>query len=179
MKVIGIVGYPASGKSEFSQIASEKGIPVIVMGDIIRSRAKEKGLEPTDENLGKVASELRKELGMDAVAVLTAEKVKQASADTVIIDGIRGDAEVNFFRSVFPEFILIYIKADFSIRISRIKMRKRSDDSASEEFLRIRDEREESFGLKRAADMADVVIPNETERRMYQVRIRRYLETLS
>jgi len=178
MKVIGVVGYPASGKSEFSQIAKENEIPVVVMGDIIRNRAKEKGLEPTDENLGIVASELRKELGMDAVAVLTVEIVKKTNAETVIIDGIRGDAEVKFFRSTFENFILIYIKTDFSVRMARVKMRKRSDDSAIEEFLLKRDEREESFGLKRATEMADVEISNENERRAYQIRIKRFLESI-
>jgi len=178
MKVIGVVGYPASGKSEFSEIAKEKGIPVIVMGDIIRNRAKEKGVEPTDENLGKVALDLRKELGMDAVAVLTAEMVKNTNAETVVIDGIRGDSEVKYFRSKFENFILIYIKTIFSVRMARVKMRKRSDDSAIEEFLLKRDEREDSFGLKKAAEMADVEIINESERRAYQIRIKRFLESI-
>ena len=35
MKVIGVVGMPASGKGEFSRIAQGMGIPVIVMGDMI------------------------------------------------------------------------------------------------------------------------------------------------
>jgi len=178
MKVIGVVGYPASGKSEFSQIAKENGIPVVVMGDIIRNRAKEEGLEPNDDNLGKVASKMRNELGMDAVAVLTAEIVKRTNAETVVIDGIRGDSEVNFFRSIFENFILIYIKTDFSVRMARIKMRKRSDDSAIEEFLLKRDEREESFGLKKATEMADEEILNESERRVYQIRIKRFLENI-
>ena len=33
MKVIGIVGYPASGKGEFSDTAKALGIPVFGMGD--------------------------------------------------------------------------------------------------------------------------------------------------
>ena len=32
MKVIGVVGLPASGKGEFSRIAAGLGIPVVVMG---------------------------------------------------------------------------------------------------------------------------------------------------
>ena len=36
MKIIAFVGMPASGKSEASRIAAEMGIPVIIMGDVIR-----------------------------------------------------------------------------------------------------------------------------------------------
>ncbi|HQC34822.1 MAG TPA: AAA family ATPase, partial [Methanoculleus sp.] len=44
MKVIGIVGMPASGKGEVSRIARDLGIPVVVMGDAIREKVKEAGL---------------------------------------------------------------------------------------------------------------------------------------
>ena len=40
MKVIGIVGMPASGKGEVSRIARDLGIPVVVMGDAIREKVK-------------------------------------------------------------------------------------------------------------------------------------------
>jgi len=32
LRVIGVVGLPASGKGEFSRIAREMGVPVVVMG---------------------------------------------------------------------------------------------------------------------------------------------------
>jgi len=178
MKVIGIVGYPASGKSEFSCIAEDKGIPVIVMGDIIRECTKSHGLELTDANIGKTACELRKEMGMDAVAVLTAEKIKGINTNLVIIDGIRGGSEVSYFRKVFENFILICIKSDFSVRLARLKLRNRSDDFATEDFLHNRDERENSYGLKEAIAMADIEIMNNNDRRAYQIRIKRILEDL-
>ena len=59
MKVIGVVGLPASGKGEFSKIADGMGILVIVMGDMIRKAVKERGLDPTDANLGAIANKLR------------------------------------------------------------------------------------------------------------------------
>ena len=68
MKVIGVVGLPASGKGEFSKIATDMGIPVVVMGDMIRAAVKAAGLEPTDANFGMMANNLRTERGMDAVA---------------------------------------------------------------------------------------------------------------
>ena len=70
MKVIGVVGLPASGKGEFSKIAKELGIPVIVMGDMIRKAVSEAGLEPDDANFGATANRLRAEGGMDASNML-------------------------------------------------------------------------------------------------------------
>ena len=70
MKVIGVVGLPASGKGEFAKIAAAAGIPVIVMGDMIRNAVKASGREPTDTNFGAMANKLRSERGMDAIAHL-------------------------------------------------------------------------------------------------------------
>jgi Dephospho-CoA kinase len=76
MKVIGIVGYPASGKGEVSAIAEKRGVPVVVMGDMIRRAVTKAGLALTDDNIGAMARALRAELGMDAVAILTAREVE-------------------------------------------------------------------------------------------------------
>ncbi len=49
----------------------------------------------------------------------------------VLIDGIRGDAEVTMFRKVFPGFTLISIDSSFETRLARIRARGRSDDFES------------------------------------------------
>ena len=179
MKVVGVVGYPASGKGEFSKIAGELGIPVVVMGDMIRRKVIANGLELTDENIGAAARNLRAELGMDAVAIVTAEEIAKINPNIVVIDGIRGDAEVTYFKSVFSDFSLLAITADFETRLLRMKNRGRSDDTTTPETLRSRDEREESFGLARAVALADVRIENESSCEEFAARIRRYLESLA
>ena len=173
MKVIGVVGYPASGKGEFSQIAAGLGIPVVVMGDMIRRQVTAAGLALTDENIGAAARRLRKDIGMDAVAMLTAEEVGKQHADAVVIDGIRGDAEVRYFRSVFPEFVLVAVEASFAVRLSRMQSRGRSDDTTTAESLKARDEREESFGLAAAMALAEVRLVNESTRDVYEAAVRR------
>ncbi|HJJ48470.1 MAG TPA: AAA family ATPase [Methanocorpusculum sp.] len=171
MKVIGIVGYPASGKGEVSAIAEKNGVPVVVMGDMIRRAVRKSGLELTDENIGKQARALRAELGMDAVAILTAREIDKIQAAAVIIDGIRGDAEVKYFKSVFCDFTLLHIDACFETRLSRMQTRGRSDDTKTPDTLRARDEREESFGLARAIDMADAKIVNESTRESFEEKV--------
>ena len=179
MKVVGVVGYPASGKGEFSLIAGEMGIPVVVMGDMIRRKVIEDGLTLTDENIGAAARKLRAELGMDAVAILTAKEIEKLNPKIVIIDGIRGDAEVTYFKSVFDDFSLLAITSSFETRLLRMKSRGRSDDTTTPETLRSRDVREESFGLGRAISLADTEIENESTREEFIAHIRNYLESLA
>lgn len=174
MKVIGVVGYPASGKGEFSHIAAELGIPVVIMGDMIRRRVTGAGFALTDANIGAAARKLREDFGMDAVAMLTAEKVLRQNAAVVIIDGIRGDAEVRYFRSVFTEFLLVAITASFEVRLSRMQSRGRSDDTTTAESLKMRDEREESFGLAAAMALADVRVENESTPKAYEAAVQRF-----
>ena len=171
MKVIGVVGLPASGKGEFSKIASAMGIPVIIMGDVIRNTVKIAGLEPTDANLGTIANKLRAERGMDAIAHLCIAAIEKQHAPLVVVDGIRGDAEVRVFREHFPEFVLIGIDSSFETRVKRLGTRGRSDDIGSADALRARDERECSWGLKKALTQADIHITNNNGLESYAERV--------
>ena len=161
MKVIGVVGLPASGKGEFSKIAAGMGIPVIVMGDMIRKAVSEAGLEPSDTNFGAMAYRLRAEGGMDAIARLCIPEIQKQSAPIVLVDGIRGDMEVELFRHHFSGFVLVSIDSLFENRLARIAARARSDDFTSADALRNRDEREMKWGLFDALKSADLHISNE------------------
>jgi dephospho-CoA kinase len=158
--VIGVVGLPASGKGEFSQVAGELGIPVVVMGDVVRSAAAEAGLSCDDASLGELAGRLRREKGMDIIALETVAIVGKKSAPVVLVDGIRGDAEVETFHACFPDFVLIGIQADIGARLSRMATRGRSDATLCSGDLAVRDERELSWGLGRALARADYLLEN-------------------
>ena len=161
MRVIGVVGMPASGKGEFSRIAQDEGIPVIVMGDMIRKAVREAGLEPNDTNFGATANRLRAERGMDAIAQLCVPEIRNLSAPVVLVDGIRGDTEVALFRKNFPGFTLISIDSAFEKRLARIAARARSDDFTTADALKNRDERELGWGLGNALRLADIHLKNE------------------
>jgi len=176
MKVIGVVGMPASGKGEFAGIASDMGIPVIVMGDMIRNEVKAAGLEPTDTNFGTTANRLRAERGMDAIGQLCVPEVERQTAPLVLIDGIRGDSEVNLFRKVFPKFMLIRINSSFENRLSRVVARGRSDDFQTAGELRTRDERELGWGLGRALKLADLRIENNGTLDEFSVAVHKLLD---
>jgi dephospho-CoA kinase len=161
MKIIAFVGMPASGKSEAARIAAEMGIPVVNMGDVIRKEILRRGLEPNDTNTGMVATDLRKTEGMDAVAIRCISQIKETGSELVVIDGIRGIAEVECFRKEFGKgFVLISIYAPIEIRFSRIQKRRRSDDMNTIEGLSQRDERELSWGIGKSTEASKIEIEN-------------------
>lgn len=175
MKVIAIVGMPGSGKGEFSTVANELRIPVIVMGDVIREEVTKEGLPPTDESMGIVARKLREQYGMAAIAHICIPVIQRQKKDVVLVDGVRGDTEVIEFSRSFPEFALVSIEAPLETRFSRLSERGRSDDLTKIEDLIARDERECSFGLGKAIEMASVRIDNTGTREEFQIKVRKFL----
>jgi dephospho-CoA kinase len=163
MRVIGVVGLPGSGKGEFARIARDLGIPVVVMGDVIRRAVQEMGMPPTDANMGAVANRLRAERGMDAIAQLCIPEIRKQDAPLVLVDGIRGDAEVRQFRSHFPGFVLVAVDAPFALRLARLTARGRADDTTTAAALRSRDEREMGWGLGAALAQADCRLDNDRD----------------
>jgi dephospho-CoA kinase len=178
MKVIGVVGLPASGKGEFARIAAAQGIPVITMGDMIRRAVKDAGMNPTDENLGSMGNRLREERGLDVIAQLCIPEVRKQSAPLVLIDGIRVDSEVRLFRKQFPGFVLVALKSPFSVRLERLASRGRSDDTTTRVSLQARDERELRWGLGAALDLADYCIENESDLGGFTANVKELLKHL-
>ncbi len=161
MKIIAFVGMPASGKSEAARIATHMSIPVVNMGDVIREEVLKRELEPNDSNTGMVAADLRKCEGMDVVARRCVSHIRKMNSEFVVVDGVRGIAEVECFRREFGiGFVLISIYAPIKIRFSRVQKRGRSDDMNSIEELRHRDERELGWGMGEAIEASNIEIEN-------------------
>ncbi|MFN3383548.1 MAG: AAA family ATPase [Archaeoglobaceae archaeon] len=175
--IIAFVGYPLAGKSTAAEVAKELGIPVVTMGDVIRELAIKQGIEPNAENLGKLADELRKKEGMDAIAKRCIPMIR-AHYPVVLVDGIRGIAEVLALKKTFGNLVLIAIDAPIEVRFQRARTRKRSDDVATMEELKERDRREESWGLKKAIEIADFTIENTGDQESFREKIRALLQKL-
>jgi dephospho-CoA kinase len=178
MRVIGLVGLPGSGKSEAAAVAEEMGVPVVTMGDVIRAECRDRGLDPTTEH-GRVATALREENGPAAIAERSVPLIEDALAesDTVVVDGIRSDAEVERFEAAFGEsFTLVSIEAPHETRAQRLDLRDR-DAGADEggESLAARDRRELDFGMGAAMDQADITVENTDTLAAFHDRIRELL----
>lgn len=175
MRVIGVVGLPGSGKGEFSRIAQELDIPVVVMGDSIREYVRSSGKTLSDLSMGEASAQLRQKMGRDAIAQLTIPRVEASGADVAVIDGIRGDAEVALFRDHFSDFFLVGVACSSEVRLERIFGRGREDDVTSADELKARDERECGWGLEAALSMADITVTNEGSMEAYETAVRTLL----
>jgi len=177
--VIATVGLPGSGKSEAATVARELGVPVVTMGDVIREECRKRGLDPATDH-GTVAKRLREEGGPAAIAEasLPAIESELEEADTVLVDGVRSDAEVDRFETAFgEEFVLVSVEAPFETRARRLDVRGRDvSDEEGGESLAERDERERAFGMGTAMDRADVTVDNDRSLEAFHDRIRSLLE---
>ncbi|WP_408959867.1 AAA family ATPase [Natrinema sp. 74] len=175
MHVIGTVGLPGSGKGEAATVAREDGIPVVTMGDVVRQETADRGLDPAKDH-GTVAQALREENGPTAIAERSLPMIEDRLEDheTVLVDGIRSDVEVDIFEDEFGDaFTLVSIEAPFDLRAERIDARGRdaSEDDGGE-GLAARDERERGFGMDDAMERADVVVENADSLETFRERIR-------
>ena len=177
--VIATVGLPGSGKSEAATVARELGVPVVTMGDVVREECRKRGLDPATDH-GTVAKRLREEGGPAAIAEASLPAIESAleEAGTVLVDGVRSDAEVDRFETAFAEgFVLVSVEAPFETRARRLDLRGRdAGDEEGGESLAERDERERAFGMGTAMDRADVTVDNDRSLELFHDRIRDLLE---
>jgi dephospho-CoA kinase len=158
MKVIGFCGLPGSGKSTVLKAIEDLGT-IITMGDVIRDEANHRNIAPSDENLGKIALELRKNYGPEIIAEKCVSLIKKLESNVFFIDGLRSMAEVIVFRKYW-KFPLIATIVDEKIRYERLSNRKRPDDPNSLSEIRDRDQREIRFGLNEVIENANYTINN-------------------
>lgn len=182
MHVIGTVGLPGSGKGEAATVAADAGIPVVVMGDVIRAECRRRGLDPAEHH-GQVAVALREEEGDDAIAARTLPRIREAAAErdredaTVLVDGLRSTVELERFREAFgDDFTLVAVRAPFELRAERLDERGRDASDADLESLRERDARELDLGLGETLDRADVEIDNTGSLAAFRARVREVLD---
>ena len=161
--VIGLAGMSGAGKSIVVNAAKERGYAVVVMGDVVRQEAKNRMLEPTPENIGKIMLELRQREGQAAIAKRCVSKIEAVKEPKIVVDGIRSLNEVDEFKNHFSRFNLVAVHASPETRFKRLYRRRRSDDPADWAVFQERDMRELSVGLGNAIAMAEHMIVNEEE----------------
>ncbi len=162
--VIGIVGLQGSGKTEVAKVAMGLDMPCVRMGDVVWEEVKRRGLEINEANVGAVADELRRRDGPGAIAKRCVPIIERVGVGkrAVVVDGIRGIAEVEEFRGAFGDrFRLLAVWASERTRYSRVSGRGRADDIESLKAFREKDRRELGWGLGEALALADAIVVNE------------------
>jgi len=179
-RVFAVCGMPGSGKGEFAQVLSNNEIPVRSMGDMVREEVARRELEVAPEVFGIVAADLRREFGDDVLAVRLTAAVDELLKDNpiVLIDGLRGTAEYDVFKSTWGDgFQSVAIVTEKEIRFARMAARGRSEDGGIATF-EARDKREKGWGLESLIASADVQLENNQDLVHFQDEIRTWLNAL-
>jgi dephospho-CoA kinase len=162
--IVGLTGMPGAGKTTVANYLSQKGIPLLVMGDVVREVAENDGLELTSDNLAKLMLRLRKRNGPEAVAHLIINKIKLMKKEdkqlsVVIVDGIRSMAEVRLLRRI-GSVKLLAIHGSTLTRYTHVRERGRSDVPSNIGEFDKRDKIEMDVGISNAIALADETISN-------------------
>jgi dephospho-CoA kinase len=150
---------PGAGKSTIADGLKSKGYDIINMGNAVRTEAKNRNLEPTGHNLGKLMLELREKNGQGAVAELVTPQIKNSKSQVIIIDGIRSNAEIEVLRK-YGTVKLLAVHASTNTRFGFLKQRGRSDDPQTKENFEERDNREIGVGISNSIALSDETISN-------------------
>lgn len=162
--IVALTGMPGAGKTTVANYLAQKGIPLLIMGDVVREAAQNEGLEPTSDNLAKLMIELRKKNGPEAIAYLVANKIKNMKKEgnefgILIVDGIRSMAEIQVLKDV-GDIKLLAIHGSITTRYSHIRERARSDVPSNIGEFDKRDRVEMGVGISDAIALADETISN-------------------
>jgi len=157
--IVCLTGMPGAGKSTIADGLKTKNYEVINMGNVVRSEAKNRNLEPTGVNLGKLMLELREKNGQGAIAKLVVPQIENCKSNVIIIDGIRSNAEIEVLRK-YGTVKLLAVHASTNTRFGFLKQRGRSDDPQTKENFEERDNREIDNGISNSIDLSDETISN-------------------
>jgi dephospho-CoA kinase len=161
LKIVIITGMPGAGKSEVANAFHNAGIPLIIMGDVIREETINQGLEANPENTKKVMLELRELYGPGAIATRCLDNLCKHDSDIIVIEGCRSIAEIDVFDDYAEEVISICVHSSPKLRYSRLRERNREDAPPNWEVFRERDIRELSVGLGDVIALSSIMLVNE------------------
>ena len=157
--IICLTGMPGAGKSTIAEGLKLKGYDIINMGNAVRAEAKNRNLDPTSSNLGKLMLELREKNGPGAIAELVVTQIENSKSNVIVIDGIRSNPEIDVLRK-YGMVKLLAIHASTDKRFELLQQRGRLDDPKTKENFQERDNRELGVGISNSIALSDDAITN-------------------
>ena len=125
-QLIAVVGMAGSGKSVVTEYLEQNGWTKIYFGGVIYEKMKEQGIEITPESQKEFREQIRKELGMGAIATLLLPTIEKAyQKGNTVLDGLYSWEEYLILKEIFQEKIkLVAVVARKKLRYNRIGKRK-------------------------------------------------------
>ncbi len=154
-----LTGMPGAGKSTIAEGLKSKNYEIINLGNAVREEARNRNLDPTRENLGKLMLELREKNGPGAIAELVKPKIESSIANVLLIDGVRSNDEIQVLKEL-GIVKLLAIHASTDTRFDFLQKRGRSDDPQTKEHFNERDNRELGVGVSNSIALSDFAISN-------------------
>ena len=175
MRILLITGMPGAGKEELLNVARTLGIPFLRMGDIVREFYATSGAAEQGLSVGQVANSEREKHGKNIWAKRAIEKM---SGDIFLVDGCRSMDEVNSYRELSAQVMIIGVHAPRMMRYQRLVRRAREDAPHSIMEFDERDNRELGWGLGNVIAMSDIMIVNDSDLETFKAKVAKELGAL-
>ena len=177
-RVLVLCGPPGSGKSVVARVASERGMSILSLGDIVRAEMTSRGLPETPENVGLTALSMREEHGEEVVVERLIPSLTSAlEKSDVLIDGMRQPEEMEHLRQHVEDVTVVAMSASTGLRMEWLEERGRGEDGGVPEFAE-REEREWGWGLEMLIEQADAIVLNDGSLEELESRSEMILEAL-
>lgn len=164
-KVIGLVGEKGSGKQTFvnflKEIAPNLNIRQVRFSDILAQTLILWDIPLTRPNLQNLAIVMNETFGTETLANAAKFSIEGDTADVIILDGVRREAEYKLVKSM-KNNLVIYITAEQNLRYQRLKLRSEKVGEVGltfEQFLKEEGSKAESE-IPELSKKADITIEN-------------------
>lgn len=177
MQLIAIVGMPGSGKSVAADFFRKKEIPVLRFGDQTDIGLKELGLEVNEKNERQYRENIRKELGMAAMAIKIEPRIHSVDSLVIVLDGLYSWEEYVYLKNKFPQLTLLHIFASPEVRYTRLETRSirplKREEAKSRDIAEI-----ENLNKGGPIAISDYLIENNSGEEEFQKNLERYYQAL-
>lgn len=165
--IVGITGPMTSGKGAVRYFFIDKGFKSIRHTKPLLDEAAKRKVDVKDkEKWINLATELRKEKGLDVLAKLSEEQIEED--ERYVVCPLRHPADIKYLKEKY-DAIIIYVDAPFDTRYKRTLM-KEFDAGLTEEDFKRRDDEENSptgpdakykININECKNLADEYIMND------------------
>ncbi|HZY70295.1 MAG TPA: AAA family ATPase [Thermoplasmata archaeon] len=175
MKLIVTVGMPGSGTDELAEVARRMDLASLKMGDLVRDETRRRGLQLTNQNIARIATEEREKHGPGVWAQRALPKITETK---MLVYGCRSDSEVTVFRHHFGDLYVLAVYSSPEARYDRMVRRSQAQNGPGLQEFYERDRRELKWGIGNALALADGMLVNEGSLDEFRTKAREALERI-